>query len=116
MSTVIVKNIWAEDLFEWFTNHVTDSSGDGAAVIVCENYADTATWFDEWWKENIKFPLHPLDIYSFDNYYYWNFHDDNENFIFTNDKDVALFDRDYIFIVEEDCKFSKKDRIIRKIK
>lgn len=48
MSKIIVEDIWAEDLFEWFNSNIEASGGDGAALIVCENYKEVATWFVEW--------------------------------------------------------------------
>ena len=44
-SVVYIYNIWAEDLFKWFHQHVMDSCGDGAAEIVCKNYIEVSTWF-----------------------------------------------------------------------
>ena len=51
-SIVEVKNIWAEDLFQWFLQHVLDSCGDGCGIIVCDNFWETADWFIDWFEDN----------------------------------------------------------------
>lgn len=114
-SVIIVKNIWMEDLFKWFYEHVMDSCGDGASVIVCKNYVEASDMFIEWWKQNelqkIKdnctrmgyeckneeFP-HPRSEYNNT----VNFHDGNENFMFASSP-INLNYHDYNFLVEEDC-------------
>lgn len=116
-SIVYVENIWVEDLFKWFYEHVNDSSGDGAGVIVCENYRETADLFIRWWRkkygENENFRwwrencpgkefIHDRDEYN----NIINFHDGNENFMFTNDVNIDSFEGDYIFIVKKDCNFA----------
>ena len=99
-STIIVKNIWMEDLFEWFHNAINDSSGDGSGVIVCKNYIEASDFFIEWWKNKYirKEFYHKKDTH--DNII--NYHDSNENFIFTN-KPINLRFHDYNFLIEEDC-------------
>jgi hypothetical protein len=107
-SVVEVKNIWAEDLFEWFCNHISSSSGDGAGIIICGNPDETSAWFIDWYnrKYNHNFP-HLKDTYSD----IINYHDDNENFMFTdNPNNNKLYWHDYIFIVTEDCFFASKDK------
>jgi hypothetical protein len=109
-SIVKVDNIWMEDLFEWFLNHVCFSGGDGAAVIVCKNHREVADWFVEWWREKYLPGLkntsrqidefwHPRDEYDD----IINFHDSNENFMFA-DRMIDLFYHDYTFVVTGDCK------------
>ncbi len=112
MSKVIIQNIWAEDLFKWFYNHVGDSGGDGAAAIVCENYKEVSEYFTEWWRKEIR-PNFSENVLKLDFWNpkdesdgYINYHDSNENFIFTNKLDIKLHDGDYIFVVLEDCKFA----------
>jgi hypothetical protein len=109
LSTVKVSNIYVEELFDWFLNHVGGSGGDGCGIIVCKNYEEVADWFIEWYKEkyNREFP-HPKDIYENGNII--NFHDDNENFLFTDDINIQNWEGDYIFIVEKDCKWGYKHK------
>jgi hypothetical protein len=102
MSEVEIKNIWAEDLFTWFLNHITSSGGDGSGAIVCKNYHEAAGYFQEWYHGLYgRDAPHPLDAYDD----CVNFHDENENFIFTNNINIKLFSHDYVFIVREDCMF-----------
>jgi hypothetical protein len=121
---VEVRGIWAEDLFKWFYEHVSDSCGDGCGVIVCQNYKECADWFIEWWKEKYlsfmrtsgyqskEFP-HPKDEYS----NIINYHNSNENFAFTDSEDGwhNNFD-DYIFIVKSDLEFGQDKDCDRRIK
>ena len=115
-SIVYVENIWAEDLFKWFYEHIMDSCGDGSAVIVCENYAETADLFIQWWRKNFlgrenfkwfrencpgKEFFHDRDECGD----IINFHDDNESFMFSNNPNINLFFHEYIFIVRKDCEF-----------
>lgn len=117
MSEIIVKNIWAEDLFEWFYKRIVEDGGDGCGAIVCSNYKEVADWFIEWWMKEygVKYnmsQLHPK--HEYDNTV--NFHNCNENFIFTNDPFVKLHRGEYVFIVEEDCIFGfTNDKVIKKI-
>jgi hypothetical protein len=114
MSTVIVKNIYAEQLIEWFYNSVIADGGDGAAVICCGNPSETADFFIRWWKENhlpdmkrggykLDEFYHPKEVYlGFDGETIINYHDLNENFMFS-DKKMELHHGDISFFVEEDC-------------
>ena len=101
MSKIKVSNIWAEDLFDWFESNVAGSGGDGAALIVCENYKEVAAWFiDRWEKKHGREFFHPRDEYGS----VVNYHDMNENYMFS-DTEHDMFGGDYIFVVEGDCKF-----------
>lgn len=106
MSKVKVSDIWAEDLLDWFESNVAGGGGDGAALIVCENYKEVATWFVDRWenKHGRKF-FHPRD--EEDNIV--NYHDMNENYMFSN-MEQNMFGGDYTFVVEGDCKFSRDNR------
>ncbi len=56
-SIIKINNIWVEDLFKWFYEHVCDSGGDGAGVIVCENCKEVAGDFWQYCrsrKENTR--------------------------------------------------------------
>ncbi len=110
MSNIYVNDIYAEDLFEWFYNHVQTSGGDGA--IVCSNYKETSDMFINWWQTKMR-PTY-RDAYI-DNLNFWHphhdnddsihYHDNNEDFIFTNNIGITLHRGDYIFIVTTDCEF-----------
>lgn len=109
-SVVYLENIWAEDLFKWFYEHVMDSCGDGGGAIVCKNYREVSDWFVEWWKSQYneeKF-FRPKDEY----HNIINYHDGDESFIFTNEPDLELFYHDYIFVVRKDCSSYKGDKVI----
>lgn len=114
MSKVIVKDIWVEDLFIWFENHIADSCGDGAAAIVCKNYEEVSKWFLDWYFDNYGRNL--LDyrkLHKTENSIM--FHDSNENYIFTNDDKINLHHHDYIFIVTGDCLFGHDKSNERKV-
>ncbi len=120
-SIVTVENVWAEDLFAWFSNHIYDSCGDGAAVIVCENFTEVYQWFTSWYLETYERDFHNgKTAFITDNSV--NVNDGNENFIFTNDKNIALYYHDYTFIVVGDCIFAqdrkdkKENRVIKAVK
>ena len=93
------SNIYMEDVFFWFYNHVMDSCGDGASVIICKNHIDASELFLKWFinKYHRKF-WHPADMYDG----IVNFHDSNENFIFAN-KLISLSPGDYTFLIKVDC-------------
>lgn len=101
VSIITVSNIYAEDLFKWFYEHIMDSCGDGAGLIVCKNYKETAQFFIEWFQQKYKRPFYhfPDELPCIINY-----HDNNENFMFSNMK-LNIFDKDYTFIVKGVCKF-----------
>lgn len=111
-SIIKINNIFAEDIFEWFYNHIQSCGGDGSAAIVCFNYEEAAEFFLEWFR-----------VYHLDDYYFLknknqrffyekdktegciNFHDSNENFIFTDNKDIFLGSGYYVFEITENCEF-----------
>ena len=127
MSKVYVNDIWVEDLFEWFSDHVSSSGGDGAGSICCGNPDETAKMFVEWWaaKQGVdengdwhttalgkphvvhygpsRFP-HPRDEYTNRGIRFINYHDSNENYMFC-DKEVDIGFDDYSFIVTGDCRW-----------
>lgn len=110
MSVVKVEGIFLEDIFKWFYEHVMDSCGDGCAAIVCEDFKDIYNKFLKWFQEkyNKDFlssnPCHKI----YENTNSIIVHDGNENFIFTNDKDIQIYKYDYIFLVNNDCKLAKE--------
>ena len=107
-SIISVENIWAEDLFKWFYHAVLDFGGDGGGAIVCVNYREVADWFVQW-LINLQ-----DGYYNKDNVFQERHEDENsitlvnnqECFIFTNDLDVFLFSKEYVFIVRDSCQFS----------
>lgn len=132
MGKIIVENIYAEDLFEWFYNNIMDSGGDGCGAIICDNYQEVAEWFSEWSAFIHGYDLNEYLIKEEENGFL-NWHDSNENWIFTNRSDFNwTFDENgeydqtyiddsynYIFIVKKDCVWAgerpKFDRVIRAI-
>ena len=104
ISKITVSNIYIEDLFQWFHDAIMDSCGDGCGTIVCENWKECSELFLTWWKEK----------YGRDKFYHEpdytknsvNFHDCNENFIFTDTIYEHNFDGDYVFVVTGECKTS----------
>lgn len=106
MSKITVNGIWAEDLFSWFESNVASGGGDGAALIICENYKEVATWFVNAWetKHQRKFP-HKREEYS----HVVNYHDLNENYMFSDYTEHHTMQGDYTFVVVGDCKFAFDD-------
>lgn len=119
ISKVIVEDIYAEDLFKWFYEHVRLSGGDGAGAIVCGNYTNVAAWFAEWWRETVyprwkeRATPHLINQVNEKGFYLNKemrdnciiFRDGNENFIFANHLEGDMFRGEYVFIVKKDCKF-----------
>ena len=103
MNIVKCSNIWTEDIFKWFYEHIIFSCGDGAAVIVCENYKEASESFIDWWKKE-KNPNNLNSFYHNKSEYdqIINYHDSNESFMFSN-KVIDLGFHDYTFVVKEDC-------------
>lgn len=109
-SIVKVQDIWLEDLFKWYYNHVGDSGGDGAGIIICKDPKECSTYFYDYLgkvAQSIKIPNYlnflKKDEQIRDGYIYITYHDTNESFIFTNDRNAALGHGDYTFIVIEKC-------------
>ena len=113
-SYVKLSNVYADYIMEWFYSTICQSGGDGAAVICCGNPEETADFFVVWWKKHylptmklggykISEFWHPRDTYvTQKNETVVNYHDMNENFMFSN----GIIDLDFgdvNFIVEEDC-------------
>lgn len=113
-SIVQVNNVYAEYLFEWFNWAVNEPCGDGAGAIVCKNYVEVA----DWWLEQNPHMQNSL-VHNIHRKYVdeksVHFHDNNENFIFTNDPEIKLFYGDCIFIVVGDCPFIKHGRVIQSL-
>ncbi len=118
MSQVLVKNIYVEDLFKWFYEHVLDSCGDGAATICCSNYQEVSEDFVTWWKDvhlpiliskGVKYDKNNFGLHDkFIRDGLIGYTDGNENFLFCNSI-IDAFDKDYVFIVMEDCPPSKRN-------
>ena len=112
MSEVIIKDIYAETVFEWFHDSITEACGDGAGVICCKNFEEVSERFIEWWKKKYerKEFRHPKDYYTTkENESIINYHDSNENFMFCNERLSLGFHGDISFIVEENCKSAFSD-------
>jgi hypothetical protein len=129
MHKIEVYNIWAEDLFKWFYDHVMDSCGDGAGTIVCANYKECEQWFIQWCNKE-RLPHHMIDGYIFGTNktrYEENNHilysDGNENFTFSKTEEGHHNDfHDYVFVVKSDLEFAQdypkdgNNRLIKAIK
>tara|TARA_R110000822_G_C15338795_1_gene495970 strand:+ start:30822 stop:31256 length:435 start_codon:yes stop_codon:yes gene_type:complete len=123
---VRVSNIYAEDLFQWFYQHVGDSGGDGASVICCGNHKEVAEEFLDWWKKNhlpeLKKRGRKSDEFFHPRHEYGemgggeivNFHDWNENYMFCN-HEISLYHGDYSFVIEGDCKSAFSEFVIKKV-
>jgi len=112
MSIVKCSGLWIEDIFAWFLKHVCDSGGDGAGAIVCSNYQEACDLFLKWFamehsESSRRYEsgfYHPREEYGNDRYgNVINFHDDNENFLFS-DTVLSLHDGDYVFVITGECK------------
>lgn len=95
---VEIYGIYTEDLFKWLILHVYDSCGDGCGTVVCRNYKEAFQEFVKWAREKYKFFDSYKSINEIGSALY--FHDNNENFIFTDIVPDKL-DNDYVFIVRE---------------
>jgi hypothetical protein len=109
-----IDSTWAEYVMEWFYFSVSESCGDGAAIICCGNPEETSDFFIEWWKERYL-PKMKAAGYKRDCFYHdredtvsedgrlvVNYHDSNENFMFTN-RMTSLAFGDVSFVIEGDC-------------
>lgn len=115
VSRIMLDNVWLEYIFEWYYYAVTESCGDGAAVICCGNPEETADFFIEWWKDKYL-PKMKSSGYKKDDFYHprhkyfgahgeliVNYRDSNENFMFC-DRIIDLGHGDVSFIINGDCK------------
>lgn len=117
-SYLLIYDMRIEDLFKCLDFFVKSDGGDGGGAIVCKNYEEVANWFEEWylqehnhlksmWPEKRFYPEHRMV----------NFHDNNENIIFTDDTDIKLFSHEYIYIVKTELIYGwyKNKDVVRKI-
>lgn len=104
-----LSNVFVEDIFSWFYDSIIGERGDGCGAIVCKNYKMGADLFIEWFISNKKRDnfLHPKSIID---KYTINFHDNNENFVFTNDINIQLYDYDNVFLIRTPCISSKNNK------
>ena len=91
-----IYGIYTEDLFKWLILHVYDSCGDGCGTVVCKNYKEAFQEFLKWGREKYNFFDSCKSTSEIGSALY--FHDNNENFIFTDTIPDKL-DNDYVFIV-----------------
>lgn len=96
-----LHDVWMEDVFLWFIEHIGFSGGDGAAAIVCANYKEAAEYFLQWHVTHYQKVFHYAAKHEEDGLI--NFHDCIENVIFTNKVDTKLWRGDYVFIIRSDC-------------
>lgn len=116
-SIIEVRNIAAEDLFSWFLDNIMASCGDGTAAICCENYKEAFEMFKKWAVDNnaryLDSPLYKVIELNDTIILY----DSNENYIFTNNTNLNLFEGDYLFIVREDCpSWNKNNPVIKSVR
>jgi hypothetical protein len=107
---VTVHKLYAEDVFDMFYNFINRDGGDGGGAIICANPEEAINLFVSYIKANHHkdFPrgLY-LDKYEVlrneQKYTVLNYHDNNENFIFTNDPTYSLDFGDIVWFIESDC-------------
>jgi len=83
-------------LFDILYTVVGESGGDGSGAIVCDNPHEIAEEYEKWVKRFPEHNKHYLPYMKQVEDDSVNFHDSNENHIFTNDKDIRLFDDDFV--------------------
>lgn len=97
MGIIYVYHSSIEDLFDRYSTSIWQSGGDGASAIVCKNYRETAKYYEDWLeKQGLGKYLPEREEYENT----VNFHDLNENHIFTNDINIQLSEDEYVFVVE----------------
>ena len=123
-STIEVRNVWMEKLFEYFYFSVMFDGGDGSAILCCGNPQATAEEFLSWWEDK-KLPLrrahvegmgfgwaneefHPRSTYHWNGVEIIDYGDANEHFMFC-ERYLELPHGDTSFIVREDCSNCKGD-------
>jgi hypothetical protein len=115
MSSATIKNVWVEDIMEWFYSSITQAGGDGAAVICCGNPKETSEYFIQWWKKRWLPGMkergykkdefwNPVEEYTGQNgELIINYYDSNESFMFC-DQVIDIGFGDHSFIIESNCK------------
>ena len=106
-----LSNVFIEDIFSWFYDSIMNECGDGCGAIVCKNYKMAADLFIQWFistkqKDRFWHPKSIIDEHTI------SFHDNNENFIFTDDIDIQLYDYDNVFIIKKPCCLAKNSNIV----
>lgn len=107
--TLLIYNIYVEDLFTIFVDGVYKDCGDGCGTIVCQNYEEAASMFENWCSDKIINPLRSKRKIVDINHNSVIFTDGNENFIFTNKIPQSNFDGEYVYITKEDCRSYKAE-------
>ncbi len=105
MHLVELQGVWVEDVLDWFNKHILDSGGDGAGAIVCSNPEEVADYFvTNWWGG--KIPVWFSNDFKIEENgdRIINYHDMNENYIFTNKTDFNFGQcADYTFKIKGVC-------------
>lgn len=113
-----IENTSAESVFIIMFYLVKEAGGDGACALVCANPEEVAEWFADWVNNMMEF----LDFReymikdAYDDSVYW--HDTNENFIFTTNENIRLFDDEHVIFIEEDLEewnTKGNKRVIKKL-
>ena len=115
-SIIEVNNIAAEDLFSWCFDSVIGHGGDGTAAICCDNYQEAFEMFKKWAIDNnAEYLTTTCKAQKLEDTII--LHDNNENYIFTKDCNLNLFEGDYVFIVRGDCpSWNSNNPVIKSIK
>jgi len=96
------QGLCEEKLFAMFYALVSENCGDGCALIVSDDYKRLATAFDKWMFKCRRLAHDGLERDEYDGII--NFHDANENFMFSASPMVDIGDDCKIFY-ERTCIF-----------
>lgn len=114
MSKILIYNIYSDDLFNWLIDHVYVSNGSGIATVVCSNYFDAFHYFRCYFIRKRPKWANNFTIIQENNIIYMK--NGEECFVFTNDENITskALDKDYVFIIKEDCMsyFNRETRLI----
>ena len=92
-------------IFRMFIEAVWSEGGDGCGVIICKNPTMLCEKFEEYCNDYMR-PINPIkhlvrgEMEDENGIFWYNWHDSNENFIFTT-KLKNKFGVEYIFYLEE---------------
>ncbi len=102
MNRIEIYGTPMEHVFHMYYDYISEACGDGAALIVCENYKEASDLFIEWWTKNHRDQftwftndrifIHPRDEYE----NIVNYHDWNENFMFSDTTHYMCEDPEFI--------------------
>lgn len=105
MSKIRTQGLCEEKLFAMFYALVSEDCGDGCALIVSDEYKKLADAFSAWLSKCHHAHHTGLDRDEYDGII--NFHDTNENFMFSASPMVEMEDDCKIFY-ERECMFKRE--------